>query len=101
MNSNAILAEKSAAIAVICQRYHVQRLYLFGSALRPDFRSDSDVDFLVEFAPGAPVGLVEYGKLQQELEALLQRKVDLVTKQGLKPLVRERVLDQAEPVYAG
>jgi uncharacterized protein len=101
MSSNSILTGKNAAIAVICRRYRVQKLYLFGSALRPDFRSDSDIDLLVEFAAGAPIGLLEYGKLQQELEALLQRKVDLVSKQGLKPFVRERVLDQAEPVYAG
>jgi len=101
MNSNGILSGKSDAIAAICRRHQVRGLYLFGSALRADFRSDSDVDFLVEFAAGAPIGLLALGELQHELETLLQRKVDLVPKQGLKPVVRERVLDQAEPVYAG
>jgi hypothetical protein len=59
------------------------------------------VDFLVEFAPGSQIGLLELGKFQEELEVLLQRKVDLVSKPGLKPLIRQSVLQQAELVYAG
>jgi hypothetical protein len=101
MAYRSILLEKRTEIATICRRYNVTELSLFGSALGPEFRDDSDVDFLVEFASGVPVGLLDLGKLQQELEALLRRKVDLVSKRGLKPLLREKVLQHAEPVYAG
>lgn len=98
---NPLLADKKAEIAAICRRYHVRELSLFGSATRSDFRSDSDVDLLVEFAPDAAIGLIEFGELQAELGAILQRKVDLVSKRGLKPGVRERVLEHLESVYAG
>jgi predicted nucleotidyltransferase len=97
----SLLEDKKAEIAAICRRYHVRELSLFGSALSANFRPDSDVDFLVEFDTGAPVGLIEFGQLEAELETLLHRKVDLVSKRGLKPLVRDRILKHLEPVYAG
>ena len=45
-------------IAEFCRKHHIRRLALFGSVLREDFRPDSDVDVLVEFEPGRPVGLI-------------------------------------------
>jgi predicted nucleotidyltransferase len=96
-----ILEQRRIEIASICRRYKVAELAVFGSAAGANFSSESDVDFLVAFAPGAQIGLLEFGELQAELEATLHRKVDLVSKSGLKPLVRETVLRQAEPVYAG
>ena len=101
MASRAEISSKLPAIGEICARYAVRELALFGSGLGPGFGPDSDLDFLVEFHPGALVGLVRLGQLQQELESLLQRKVDLVPKRGLKPPIRERVLQHTEPVYAG
>jgi uncharacterized protein len=101
MAYTSLLLDKKAEIAAICRRHHVRELCLFGSALGPDFRPDSDIDLLVEFASGVPVGLLQFGELQAELETLLNRKVDLVSKRGLRPLVRERILQQLEPVYAG
>jgi uncharacterized protein len=97
----SILDQRKAEIAAICRRYKVAELAVFGSAAGGDFRSDSDIDFLVEFVPGTPIGLIEFGRLQAELEAALHRKVDLVSKRGLKPSLRETVLRQAQPVYAG
>jgi uncharacterized protein len=79
----------------------VAELALFGSAAKGDLRSDSDLDLLVEFAPGTPIGLLEFGKLQADLETALHRRVDLVSKRGLKPSLRESVLQQAQPIYAG
>ncbi len=97
----SILDQRKVEIAAICRRHKVAELALFGSAAKGDLRSDSDLDFLVEFAPGTPIGLLEFGKLQAELEAALQRRVDLVFKRSLKPSLRESVLQQAQPVYAG
>lgn len=101
MASPANISEKRKEIAVICRRFGVRELLLFGSAPGPNFREGSDYDLLVEFEPTAKIGLIQLGRLQEELEKLLQRKVDLVPKNGLKPLVRARVLEQTEPLYAG
>jgi len=101
MACRADISERLPQIAEICRRYGVRELSLFGSGLGPAFRADSDLDFLVEFKPGTPIGLLQLGQLQQDLESLLNRKVDLVPKRGLKPLIRERVLQRTEPVYAG
>ena len=87
-------------LADVCRRYHVRRLALFGSALRDDFRPESDVDVLVEFEPEAHIGFMVLSRLQRELGALLQRPVDVVPKDGLKPLIRESVLSSAEVLYA-
>ena len=84
-----------------CRRYHVSKLSIFGSALREDFRADSDVDVLVEFGPDARVGLLAMGRMQRELAALFHHPVDLAPKDGLKPRIREAVLASTEVLYAG
>ena len=90
-----------AQLAELCRRYQVRELSLFGSAARGEIRPDSDVDLLVEFLPDAEVGLVEHAGLMLELERLLGRKVDLVSKNGLKPRIRPYVLADAQLLYAG
>jgi len=87
------------AIQELCRRYHVAELSLFGSAVRDDFRPDSDIDLLVTFHPEAKIGLVAFVGLQQELSDLLHRPVDLVSKRGLKPAIRDEVLTSARVLY--
>jgi predicted nucleotidyltransferase len=87
-------------IAAFCRRHHIRSLSLFGSVLREDFRADSDADVLVEFEPDVQVGFIALSRIQRELADLLQRPVDLVPKEGLKPKIREAVLASAEVVYA-
>ena len=87
-------------IADFCRRHRIRSLSLFGSVLREDFRPDSDADVLVEFEPDAQVGFIALSRMQRELAELLQRPVDLVPKEGLKPKIREAVLASAEVVYA-
>ena len=87
-------------IALLCQRYRVRELALFGSALREDFKADSDVDLLVEFESDARVSFVTLSRMQRELSSLVQRSVDLVPKAGLKPRIRRAVLASAEVIYA-
>jgi predicted nucleotidyltransferase len=94
------VAVEEAKLAEICRRYQVRELAVFGSARRGDMRPDSDVDLLVEFLPGAEIGLLEHAGLMLDLEELLGRKVDLVSKRGLKALIRDAVIDEARPVYA-
>ena len=88
------------SINVLCQRYQVRELALFGSALGDSFGPDSDLDFLVEFQPEAQVGFMKLAKMQREFSAVLNRKVDLVPKGGLKPKIRQAILSGAEVLYA-
>lgn len=90
----------AGALAELCKRYHVRELSLFGSAARGEMHSGSDIDLLVEFFPEAKVDLFDYSGLMLDLSKLIGRKVDLVSKKGLKPLIRESVLHEARPVYA-
>ncbi len=82
----------------ICRRYGIVRLALFGSALTDDFGPESDVDVLVEFAPGRTPGL-GFVALQEELSAMLGREVDLQTYRSLSRYFRDRVLQEAEILY--
>ena len=82
-------------IAEFCQRHHVRKLALFGSVLRDDFGPDSDMDVLVEFKPGHVRGFAHFD-VQEELGALLGRKVDLHTAGSLRRYFRERVLRGAQ-----
>ena len=86
-------------IARFCKRNRIRKLSIFGSALRGDFRPDSDVDVLVEFEPGHVPGLAFFA-MQDELSDILGRKVDLNTPQFLSRYFREQVLAEAEVQYA-
>jgi predicted nucleotidyltransferase len=71
-----------------------------GIAVRNQRRPDSDLDLLVEFLPEAQVDLVDYAGLMLDLSRLLGRKVDLVSKNGLKPSIKTAVLEEARLLYA-
>lgn len=86
------------AVAAFCRRHHVRRLALFGSVLREDFSPLSDVDVLVEFEPGHVPGLAFFS-MEEELSALLKRKVDLNTPGFLSRYFRDQVLAEAETQY--
>lgn len=89
-----------ARIADFCRRHHIRHLALYGSVLRADFRADSDVDVLVDFAVGQTPGFFRLMEMEEELSALLGRKVDLRTPDDLSHLFRERVIAEAEEQYA-
>jgi uncharacterized protein len=87
-----------ARIEAFCRRHRIRRMAIFGSALRDDFGPGSDLDVLVEFEPGARVGLAFFS-MQDELSALLGRKVDLNTPGFLSRYFRDSVLREAEDLY--
>jgi predicted nucleotidyltransferase len=91
-------------IAEFCQRWKIQELALFGSALRDDFHPDSDVDILVAFAPDADWGLLEHVQMELELECLFGREVDLVSKRALERsenwLLRQEILNGAQILFS-
>jgi len=88
------------AIERFCRHHGIERLALFGSALRRDFGPQSDVDVLVRFRSETRVGLILLARLQRELTELFGRPVDLVPENSLKPRMRENVLSTAETLYA-
>jgi uncharacterized protein with HEPN domain/predicted nucleotidyltransferase len=88
------------AVAEFCQRHHIQKLALFGSVLRADFRADSDVDVLVAFDPEHRPGDRGLSAIESELTPLLGgHRPDLSTFDRLNRHIRGRVLAVAEPLY--
>lgn len=85
-------------LAEFCRQNGVRRLAVFGSALRDDFGPDSDVDVLIEFAPGRTPGL-KFFWMQEELSRLFNRTVDLHTPASLSRHFRSQVLAEAEDQY--
>jgi predicted nucleotidyltransferase len=92
-----------AEIERFCQKWQVIELALFGSALRDDFRTDSDVDLLVSFAEDATWSLFDLVTMEDELSTLLGREVDLVERSALEHsenyIRRRHILASAEPFY--
>ena|SRR3989304_5715316 len=99
MSIDSSLQVSREAIAELCRRCGIRRLAVFGSALRPDFRKDSDVDVLVEFEPDRTPGFAFFD-IQDELSGLFGRKVDLNTPGFLNERIRERVRAEAEVLFA-
>lgn len=89
----------TAELSALCKQHGIRRLSVFGSALRGDFTAQSDVDVLVEFEPGRTPGLAFFA-IQDELAALLGRRVDLNTANDLSPYFRDEVLREAEAIFA-
>jgi predicted nucleotidyltransferase len=91
-------------IARFCQRWGIRELALFGSALRDDFHPDSDLDILVTFTAGVDWGLLDHIQMQKELQGLLRRSVDLVSRHGLERsqnwLRRQEILSTAQTLFS-
>jgi uncharacterized protein len=91
-------------IVAFCQRWKITELAFFGSVLCDDFRPESDVDVLVTFAPEAEWSLFDHVAIEEELCALLGRKVGLVSRRAIERssnwIRRKAILETAEPYYA-
>lgn len=91
-----LLRERRSAVLKICERHGASNVALFGSTARGQADTHSDVDLLVDLAPDR--SLLDHIALQQDLEDLLGVKVDVVTRRGLHPLLRDSILSEAVPV---
>jgi hypothetical protein len=91
-------------LADYCRRWKVAEMAIFGSALREDFGSESDVDVLVSFEEDARWSLFDLVRMEEELQALLGRPVDLVQRPAVEQsenyIRRKGILENAEVVYA-
>lgn len=83
----------------LCLQYYINKLSLFGSVLRDDFNPQSDVDILVEFQPGKTPSFFTLVDIQDRLENIIKRKVDLRTLPELSMYFRDRVLAEALVIY--
>ena len=99
----AIIEHNRTAVAELCRRYGVERLYLFGSAVSGRFDSErSDLDFLVSFVDREPTGEYadRYLDFAEGLERLFGRPVDLVTEQSIRnPYFRREVESTRQLIY--
>ena len=90
-------------IAEFCRRWKITEFALFGSALRDDFRPDSDVDVLVRFEPGSPRSLSDLVHMEDELKAIFGREVDLVDRRAVESsenyIRRRHILSTAEAIH--
>jgi len=91
-------------IAQFCDRWQVTELALFGSVLRDDFRSDSDIDVMVQFHPEARPTFSSLDEMEAELKSIFHRDIDLITREGIETsrnyLRRQEILSSAQVIYA-
>lgn len=100
METQKIVVSKEK-IAEFCERWKIVEFSLFGSVLRDDFNTQSDIDVLVVFAEKADIGLFDIAQMQIELEDLYGRPVDVIEKASLRnPYRRKEILKTAQVVYA-
>ena len=78
-------------------KYGIKRAAVFGSVSRGDDRPESDVDILIEI--GQPMGLFTYSRFIQEMEELLQRKVDVVTNNSINKFIKPYILPELKTIY--
>ncbi len=84
-------------IAPIIHAYDIDRIAVFGSAARGEMRPTSDIDFLVEIKK--KISLLDFVDLKLKLQEILDRKVDLVEYDALKPALRDKVLREQVVLY--
>lgn len=96
MNIQELIQSKREEILQLASQHGALNVRIFGSVVRGEADQKSDIDFLVDLgqniSPWFPVRLI------RDLEQLLGRKVDVVTEKGLKERIRERVLQEAQPL---
>jgi len=90
-------------IEAFCEQWDVVELSLFGSILRSDFHHHSDIDFLITFSQNSDWSLLDHIQMEQELAAIVQRDVDLVSKRAIEqsknPIRRQEILSTARVIY--
>ena len=96
MTLEALLKAKRDEILQVCAKYGARNVRVFGSVARGEADEQSDIDLLVEFEPNR--SLLDHAGLWVELQELLGVKVDVVSAHGLKPRIRQRVLQEAIPL---
>ncbi len=91
------------SIGAFCSQWKITELALFGSVLREDFGPESDIDVLVTFEPNPGWSIFDHLHMEEELEAIFGRKVDLVSRQAIEenhnPIRRKVILESAKVIH--
>jgi predicted nucleotidyltransferase len=97
------IAVSREQLAEFCAKWRIAELRVFGSVLRDDLRTDSDLDLLVSFLPAANWSLLDHIAMEEELSRIVGRKVDLVSQRGIERsgnwIRRKAILESAEPYF--
>jgi predicted nucleotidyltransferase len=104
MKPNLQIELPAGTIAAFCRKWKITRLEVFGSALRDDFRPDSDIDFLATFAPDSRWSLFDIVRMHDELADIVHRPVDLVERSAVEnspnPFRKRSILESTRTIYA-
>lgn len=87
------------AIQTMPQGKAIQRVRLFGSHLHGDFTDTSDVDLLIDIDKDISISFFAFYDIMESFSRALDKKVDVVTPEGLSRFIRDKVLNEAETVY--
>lgn len=94
----------SPAMRRFCEKWKIRELSVFGAILREDFRPDSDIDFLADFGEDAEWGAFDHMDMEEELEAMFGRRVELVGRTAIEAsgnrFRKKEIFSTAEPVIA-
>lgn len=97
-------ARHAEELAAFCERWRIGELALFGSGLRKDFRTDSDIDVLVTFEPNHPWSILDHFQMEAELSALFGRRVEITSRMAIESspnwVRRREILGTARTLYA-
>ncbi len=100
--ANRHIAIPEETIRAFCRKWNIRSFCFYGSIMRDDFRPDSDIDVMIEFSPDNRVSLLNMSTMQEELEALFSRKVDLVERKSIEQsenyIRRKGILSGKPPV---
>jgi len=99
MSKQEIKQKIKEAVEIDPLRDSIQKVSIFGSYIHEDFKSDSDVDILIEFTPTASIGFFELIDIQNRLKGVAGKEIDLLTPQSLSKYFREEVIKEAETIY--
>jgi uncharacterized protein len=96
MSTGRLLREQRDAIVKLAAKHGARKIRVIGSVARGEDNENSDIDLLVEFEIGR--SLMDHAALIEDLQTLLQRKVDVASERGLRPSIRDRVMPEAIPL---
>jgi hypothetical protein len=103
MKINGSIEVADDLIEAFCRKWKITQIELFGSALRDDFRPDSDIDLLVTFEPDSGTTLFNLVEMENEMAELVGRRVDLITRKGIEEspnyIRRKAILSTARRLY--
>jgi hypothetical protein len=92
MSKKEIIKKLNTELPILKSKYNVNKIGVFGSFARGDYKKGSDIDILVEFKE--PIGFFEFIQLENYLSKKLRKKVDLITKRALKTIIKNDILKE-------